>query len=69
MTRAGQVLRPHVPRLAALAIVVALYATARQPALLYTDGPGWQDGFSSCVTPCRNCRKLIPDPPVRPSQP
>ena len=37
MTRAGQLLRPHVPRLVALGIVVALYSMARQPELSYAD--------------------------------
>jgi enediyne biosynthesis protein E4 len=37
MTRAGQLLRPHVPRLVALGIVVALYSAARQPELSFAD--------------------------------
>ena len=35
MTSVGRILRPHVPRLVALGIVVALYAMARQPELSY----------------------------------
>jgi hypothetical protein len=38
MTSAGLLLRPHLPRLAALAIVAALYVAARGPELSHADG-------------------------------